>query len=301
MTIFRANPASDEKFCLSESPVWDALRERVLWVDIDQGEVFEGILIGELVKTTKRHSFGGTVGAVVAAKDGRLLVAGHEELVVVSLTDERTKGPRVVPLGTKSRTNDGAVDPAGRFIIGTLSLGQDEGEERLVRVEDDGQITLIDTDLGLSNGIAWSSDGTRFYSVDSLPGIVWVRDYDAVTGWIGQRHELLRILDGSPDGLCIDTNGNLWIAIWGAGEVRSYSSGGQHLDTVRVDAPHTSSVAFVGPDRDLLLITTAQADLTPEQCELFPNSGRLFTARVGAVGVPTTFWSAAWIDKVPVH
>ena len=91
----------------------------------------------------------------------------------------------------------------------------------------------------------------------------------------------------------MDTEGNLWVAIWGAGEVRRYAPDGTVLSTVHVDAPHSSSVAFVGERLDTLLVTTARKDLAAEQLERHPDSGRLFLARVDAVGVPTTPWSPA--------
>ena len=303
--------------------MWDAARERVLWVDIEGGAVLEGVLDGEVVEVVARHDLDGTVGAVVPSRDGRLLVAGQEELVVLDPAGGRTPGPRtpgprmlaagtrspgprIVAAGTHSRTNDGAVDPAGRFLIGTLALEHLEHlehRERLVRVEDDGALTVLDEDLGLSNGLAWSPDGSRLYSVDTTARVVWVRDYDAVTGAVGRRHEHLRFGDPHPDGICMDADGALWVALWGTGQVRRYADDGELLATVEVDAPHTSSVAFVGPDLDVLLITTARTGLTPEQLAAHPDSGRLFTARVDAVGVPTTPWSGSWapLDPTPAN
>jgi len=90
----------------------------------------------------------------------------------------------------------------------------------------------------------------------------------------------------------VDTDGNLWVAIWGAGEVRSYTPAGERLATVTVPAPHTSSVAFVGSARDTLLITTAREQLSSVALDEFPLSGHLFVAHVHAIGVPTTPWSA---------
>lgn len=294
MTIYHAHAASTDTFILGEGPVWDAAHNRVLWVDVNRGEVLEGLLADDTVELTARHPFDGMVGAVVPSADGRLLVAGQEELVVVSPSGRRTRGPRIVRAGVRSRANDGATDPAGRFVIGTLALDDREGHESLLRVEDDGRLTVIDDNLSLSNGITWSADGSLLYTVDTIPQVVWVRDYNVHTGAIGARREHLRVMDGFPDGMCMDTAGNLWIAIWGAGEVRRYAPDGTILDTVRVPAPHTSSAAFVGPDRDLLLITTAQKDLTRVQLDEYPDSGRLFTARVDAVGLPTTAWSGSW-------
>ena len=294
MTIYQANPASKDAFILGEGPVWDAAGNRVLWVDINRGEALEGVLAGDTVELIAGNSFDGMVGAVLPAAGGSLLVVAQENLIVVSPTGARTAGPRIVPVGIASRTNDAAIDPAGRLLIGTLALDTREGAESLFRVEDDGRLTVIDDDLWLSNGIAWSADGSLLYTVDTLRQVVWVRDYDAVTGAFGARREHLRVTGGFPDGICMDTAGNLWIAIWGAGEVRRYAEDGTIIDTVRVAALHTSSVAFVGPDRDLLLVTTAQEDLSDKQLEEYPDSGRLFTCRVDAVGLPTTAWSGSW-------
>jgi sugar lactone lactonase YvrE len=186
---------------------------------------------------------------------------------------------------------DGTCDPTGAFLIGTLALDDSHGGESLVRVEGDETITVLDDDLNLSNGLAFSVDATLLYSVHSVPGVVWARSYDAATGAVGARREWLRITDGTPDGLCVDADGHLWIAIWGAGQVRRYTPDAQLAGIVEVAAPHTTSVAFVGDDLDLLLITTATADLTAEQLAAHPDSGRLFLARVGVTGLPVTAWA----------
>jgi sugar lactone lactonase YvrE len=151
---------------------------------------------------------------------------------------------------------------------------------------------VLDADLTISNGLAWSPAGDVMYSVDTVPGVVWSRPYDPATGECGERTQLVRLGHGGwPDGLCVDTDGNLWVASGGGAEVRCYTPAGERLATVSVPAPHTTSVAFVGPDRDTLLITTATDQLTVAQLEEFPLSGRLFTAHVGAVGEPITPWS----------
>lgn len=112
--------------------------------------------------------------------------------------------------------------------------------------------------LTLSNGLGWSPEGSVLYSVDTIPGIVFTRAYDPSTGACGESSVALAIDDGSPDGLCVDADGNLWIAIWGAGQV---------------------------------LITSTRNDLSPAQLARFPSSGHLFTVRVGISGLPTTPWA----------
>jgi sugar lactone lactonase YvrE len=288
MQTFHAAPATDETYQLAEGPVWDQARERVLWVDIDAGEVLTGELHEGRVRRTVRQAFGETVGAAVCSADGQLLVARRRDLLVVA----SGRSVPVIPADKASRFNDGACDPAGRFVVGSMALDGRTKDDALYRLEHDGGVTVLDDDLTLSNGLAWSPDGARMYSIDTKPGTVWVRDYDPGSGsGSGTRTQLLGISDGSPDGMCVDTDGNLWIAIWGAGEVRCYTPGGDQIAIVHVGPPHTSSVEFVGPDLDRLLITTATSELGPAQLDEFPDSGRLFTARVGARGLPSTPWS----------
>jgi sugar lactone lactonase YvrE len=149
---------------------------------------------------------------------------------------------------------------------------------------------VIDDDLGLSNGVAWSPDGDVLYTVDTTAKTVWSRPYDTASGRWGEREAAFGVSDGSPDGLCVDAEANLWVAVWGRGEVRRYSPRGDLLAVVRVPAPHTSSMAFVGSDRDRLLITTARDDLSPGDLAAYPDSGRLFLADVETTGLPTHRW-----------
>jgi sugar lactone lactonase YvrE len=219
------------------------------------------------------------------------LVAGVRALVVIGTDGDRRPGPSVLPAGSARRLNDGACDPAGAFLVGSLPLAGGSTSEVLVRVAPDGTVTVLDDDLTMSNGLAFSPDGGLLYSIDSGPGVVYVRPYDAATGKAGPRSELIRISPGTPDGLCVDATGHLWIAVRGAGEVRRYTPDGAIVGVVEVPAPHTTSVAFVGDDLDQLLITTASADLDAGQRSRHPDSGRLFLARVGVTGVPVAPWA----------
>jgi sugar lactone lactonase YvrE len=295
---FTAVPASTDVYALGEGPLWDPTRGRLLWVDIVAGTVHEGVLAPETgaVIATGRRSFPTTVGAVAASSDGRLLVAEESSLALIDSEGNRTELARVLPRGVRSRLNDGAVDPAGRFLIGSLAQDGRRNQEVLARLEESGCV-LLDTDLTLSNGLAWSPAGDRFYSIDTIPGTVWVRDYEPVTGRVGPRRELFAVTDGSPDGLCVDAEGNLWIALWGRGRVECRSTRGDLLAVVDVDAPHTSSAVFAGPDLDVLVITTATQGLAEKDLAEHPDSGRLFTAKVGVRGLPTP----AWVPPAALH
>jgi sugar lactone lactonase YvrE len=293
---YTARVATQQQHLLGEGPLWDPIRDRVLWVDVDRGEVHSGRLAGDAIEAGPVLTFPETVGAVVCAPDGTLLVAGRRALFTVLPSGEQVPGAKLLPDDVDSRLNDGGCDPAGRFLVGSMALdGRAEGDW-LWRIEDDGkQTTTIDSDLTLSNGLAWAPDQHTMYSIDTTPGVVWARDYDPASGALGVRRSLFEKIEGAdddgPDGMCVDVEGNLWIAIWGAGEVRCYSPGGEVVATVQVDAPHTSSVAFVGPDLDLLMITTASGDLSAQQLQQHPKSGRVFTARVATTGVPVPYWN----------
>lgn len=292
--MFEAVPASSRRHILAEGPVWIAETSTVLWIDVEAGSVFEGRLDGDRIEESRKLDFDSRVGAAVPGIDGSVLVAASDRLVVVSPDGSLREGPEIVPSGVLSRTNDGGCDPAGRFLVGTMALDDRTGEERLYRVESDGALTILDSDLTLSNGLGWSPDGRLLYSTDTEPGVIWVRDYDATTGATSARREHLRLEGESPDGLCVDSRGYLWIAVWGTGEVRSYTPVGELAATVTVPCPHPSSVAFVGDQLDVLLITTASRDLSDSELLRYPDAGRLFLARVDAIGTPTYPWSASW-------
>jgi sugar lactone lactonase YvrE len=263
----------------------------VLFVDIPAGTVHEARLDGDRVEVTGSRSFDQTVGAVAVAADGGLLVAGARALIAVDGDDvRRAVGPDVIPAGARRRLNDAACDPAGRFLVGSMALDDTHARDVLVRLDGD-ELTVLDDDLTLSNGLAWSPDGRLLYSIDSTPAVVWVRDYDVTNGAVGPRREWLRLTDGTPDGMCADAQGHLWIAVWGAGQVRRYDPDGGLVGVVDVPAPHTSCPAFVGPGLDRLLITTATSELTAEQRAAYPDSGRLFLADVGVTGQPATPWA----------
>ena len=281
---FTARPAGTPAYELGEGPLWDAGRNRLLWVDILGGEVLAGRLDtgSGTIDVTGSWSFDDLACAVAVSAAGDLLVAGRDDLTVVRGDGSRAVLARSPQEG--SRFNDGGVDPRGRFLIGGMALDDSEGTQRLLRLDGD-RLTVIDDDLTLSNGLAWSPAGDRFYSIDSVPGVVHVRDYPD-----GPRGDLLRITDATPDGMCVDAAGNLWIALHGGGRVECHAPDGGLLAVVDVDAPQPTSVAFAGPDLDVLVITTATEGLSPAELEQHPGSGRLFTARVGATGLPTPYW-----------
>ena len=265
---WQAVPAGPEGFRLAEGPVWDGPRDRLLWVEIEAGTVHTGRLTGDGVQATGSRMYDRTVGAVAVGRSGELLVAGTESLLI-DTGGEVLPGPRVLPAGAGRRLNDGKCDPDGVFLVGSLRFDEQPGGEELFRVGPDRSVTTVDSGLSLSNGLGWSPDGSLFYSIDTIPRRVHVREP-------GREPRIFVELDVSPDGMCVDTDGNLWIAIYGGGEVRRYHPAGQLTGVVEVDEAEVTCPAFVGPGLDRLLITTRP---------------RLFLADVGAVGQPANMWA----------
>lgn len=284
-------PATEEAFYLAEGPVWDPEGQRLLWLDIDAGELLEGQLDGATITVTGRRRLDASVGCVGLAADGTRVVAGRDRLYQIDVSGHIETGPRVLPPGSERRCNDGATDPAGRFLVGTLAVGGPSEHQALLRLEDDCSLTVIDDDLTLSNGIAWSADGREMFNVDTMRQVIYRRSYDPHTGDTGRRQVHVRLEQGHPDGIAMDDRDHLWVAVWGTGEVRRFAPDGTLTQRLRVPAPHTTSVAFAGQDLDVLVITTATEKLTAQQRTEFPDSGKLFLARPGVRGVPVAPWT----------
>jgi sugar lactone lactonase YvrE len=196
-------------------------------------------------------------------------------------------GPDLLGDRRDVRLNDGAVDPQGRFVVGTLALGEETGAEVLLRVSADGTVETLRDGIRLSNGVAFSPDGQTIYHVDTLASTVSKHSYtDGVFDHEEPWTTVLNDLPHYPDGLTVSADGSLWIAQWGGGCVRRHAPTGELLDVVMVDASQVSCPSFVGDELNILAITTAQEGLDTWS----DQSGALFLADVGAVGLPAHPW-----------
>ncbi|MGK5112870.1 MULTISPECIES: SMP-30/gluconolactonase/LRE family protein [unclassified Geodermatophilus] len=279
-----------------EGPRWDADRAELLWVDIAAGLVRRATVAADGTLTeTAVHPGGDTVGAVAPATAGGWLLAaggGFTHLagdgtarVLVTLAGE---GGTEASGGT--RMNDAACDRAGRFFAGTMAFDQRPGGGTLYRLDVDGTVTTVLDGLTVSNGIGWSPDDRTVYLADSGPGVVHAFDYDVSAGTFANGRVLLEFSgdEGVADGLTVDDDGCLWTALWGGGQVRRWSPDGELLAVVEVPVAQTSSCAFAGPGRDLLVVSTSTEGMDDAARAAQPDAGRLFTARPGPTG-PAAF------------
>jgi sugar lactone lactonase YvrE len=265
---------------LAESPVWDARRRSLLWVDIEAGQVHR-----YRPETGGDHAVavGVPVGAVALRRGGGLILAAGRGF---ALLDERTGSLEWRWAAARGdRMNDGKCDPAGRFLAGTLTRAQTPGAAALYRLAADGRVTTLIEHVTLSNGMGWSPDGTSFYFADTPLERVDVMDYDVATGAVADRRPFadLRDVPGRPDGMTVDADGGVWVAMARGGAVRRYAPDGRLDHVVELPVPKVTSVAFGGPDLADLYVTTSRAGMSQADLADLPQSGAVF--RVEAVGV----------------
>jgi len=266
---------------LGEGPRWDVEHGVLSWVDI------HGCAIHRWSPETNESEITQTsdvVGAVAATSDGRTVAAIGTSIVLDPGGPAETL-LAVLPAAdrTQVRCNDGRAGPDGAFWIGTMALDHRSPVACLYRVAPDGSVTVHLEHLTISNGLGWSSDGEWFYHIDTPSQTVTRRRFSVDT--LGRDVDVLTRLDpseGSPDGLAVDAEGGVWVALWGAGQVRRYDSSGQ-LDTVITTpgAPYVTALTFGGAELNRLFITTAR----PEAEQAGSHGGDLFICDVDTTGL----------------
>jgi sugar lactone lactonase YvrE len=175
--------------------------------------------------------------------------------------------------------NDGACDPQGRFWAGTMAYDESPGAGTLYRLELDGHCSTMLTGVTISNGIGWSPDGATMYFSDSGAGSVDAFDFDGLTGAISARRTLVHIDQPgiAPDGLTVDEQGDIWVALWGGWAVHRYAPDGSLRATIDIPAAQATSCAFGGGDRSTLFVTSARVRLEEAALERQPDAGRVFS------------------------
>ena len=261
-----------------EGPVWDERSQTLLWVDLTADEIHS------LEPATGRHatqSVGREIGIAVPRRGGGLALAVREGFATLDAAGRVTV--LADPLAPHVRMNDGAVDPEGRFWAGSMAYDAAPGAGSLFRLDADGSLTTVLDGVTISNGLAWDPDARFLYYIDSATGGVDRFDYDRASGAIGRRRRLIDMPFGEPDGMTVDADGCLWVAIWDGGQVRRYDPRGRLLESVEVPVTRPTSCAFGGPALDRLFITTSRLGLDVGD----PVAGALLVVDPGVAGLAT--------------
>jgi sugar lactone lactonase YvrE len=294
---YRSRPVTAEPNEHAEGPCWDARTGRLLWIDQYAGLVTVGDFdpTAGQVKPARTYRLGSPVGAVVPSRGlgGGWLTASAqgfahlaEDGAVTLLAQPEADTP------ARTRMNDGKCDALGRFWAGSMAFDKTAGAGSLYRLDPDLTVTVALRGVTISNGLAWSPDGTQLYYIDTPTQRV-DRFRIASDGTLHDRAPVIGIEDGFPDGMCIDDEGCLWVAVWGGHAVRRYSTQGELLAVVDVDAAQVSSCCFGGPDGRTLFITTSREGYGAAELAADPHAGTVFCAAVDVSAPPAAAFGAS--------
>ncbi|BCM66705.1 MULTISPECIES: SMP-30/gluconolactonase/LRE family protein [Streptomyces] len=263
---------------LGEGPTWDPATGRLIWLDIlgMRLHTYDPASGRRTVRTTPQH-----IGAAKPRAGGGLVLNLRDGVGLLD-PDGTFRWLHHEPVPGR-RANDAAVAPDGSLWAGTMRYDEAPGGGTLSRLTGDGTVRTVLPDVAVSNGTGWSPDGRLMYYIDSPTRRVDVFDHDA-DGRVGNRRPLVEIEEGAgfPDGLTVDAEGCVWVALWDGGAVRRYTPSGDLDRVITLPTPRTTACAFGGPDLTDLYITTARTGLSSPH----PLSGSLLVIPGAGQGLP---------------
>ena len=279
--IYEAKCVYDGKAAHGESSWWDDKRQAVLYMDCAGARILS---YDPLTEEKREYPLPFNPMAVIGCEDGGYVAASED--TVYMLDDDFTVKKEIVKVThgkPTDRFNDCKCGPDGAFYLGAMGTLGEPDEGRLYRLTPDGELSAVIDGVGISNGFAWSKDTRTLYYTDTIHHEIYA--YDFYDGRVSNRRVIFRDAGVLPDGMCIDADDNLWVALWEAGRVICVDTvSGAVLHEVRVNAPLTSSAVFGGRELDTLYITTSRLGLNKEQTDKYPLSGGLFAVKVKARG-----------------
>jgi len=274
----RAEQLTDPVAHHAEGPVWSPGWGGLRWVDMLAGDVLSLGADGNV----ERRSVGDIAAALRPRRDGGAVIA-IERGFLLEDPDGSLTGLGELWDDEQVRMNEGGCDPDGRFYCGSMAYQQTPGAGSLYRLDADRSVSVVLSDVTISNGLEWSPDGAHAYYNDTATGQISVFDYDFVNGLSGRRVFVQIVDGGGPDGLTVDVDGGVWTALFDRGEVHRYSPRGALDEVVEVAARQVTACTFGGDDLDRLFITTSREGLEPGEDLL---AGSVFTAAAGVRGIP---------------
>lgn len=262
-----------------EGPVWSERWGGLRWVDMLAGDILSLAADGTIVR---RHV--GRVAVAVRPRHRGGAVIGVERGFALEDANGAVTHLDEVWSSDSVRMNEGGCDPDGRFYCGSMVYDQGPGAASLYRLDPDGSVRMVLEGVTVSNGLEWSPDGSLAYYNDTATHRTDVFDYDGETGLTGRRPFVdLSSEAKRPDGLTVDRQGGVWVALSNGGSVRRYTPDGALDGVVKVPARKVTACTFGGPGLDQLFITTSREGIEPGDD---PLAGSLFRADVGVAGLP---------------
>jgi sugar lactone lactonase YvrE len=281
----RAEQVTDPVAYHGEGPVWSERWGGLRWVDMLAGDVLSLAADGTI---DRRHV--GSVAAAIRPRRRGGAVIGVERGFVLEDADGTLTHLGELWSDTHVRMNEGGCDPDGRFYCGSMAYDQRPGGGALYRLDPDGSVHVVLENVTISNGLEWSPDGSRAYYNDTPTQRIDVFDYDGESGLTGRRpFAEVPAEAGGPDGLAVDEEGGVWVALYGGAAVRHYTPDGVLDEVIEVPAKQATACTLGGQDHKQLFITTSREGLEPGED---PWAGSLFQAAVGVAGLPVREFAA---------
>jgi len=283
----------DGHYTLGEGPLWDVDEQRFYWLDCHHNTIFRSTARGTEIETWTTPT---TIGSLAIRKGGGAIVSLRNGLHLFDFKTGTLDFVAYPEEGMENiRLNDGKVDRQGRFIVGsydeTMFGPAPNANPRgsLYRLDTDLTLTKLESGIAVSNGPCWSPDGATFYFADTWANTVWAYDYDGATGTPTNKRDFVKGSGGGmPDGATVDSEGYFWNA-WngagsGSGDVRRYAPDGTLDRRIQLPSMKVTSLAFGGPNLDILYVTSMNMTGFPEDR---PEDGGLFAITgLGVTGVP---------------
>ncbi len=281
--MFELIDTIDVENTLGEGVTWDTETQTVWWTDIQEKKLFS-YQVAERKMSTFNTPYR-LCAFALTKQTGVLLAAFDCGIGLYNLETGSTEWLFQFPGDATVRFNDGRTDAKGRFWVGTLNEDGDKtASSGLYRVDTNMSVTKVEADVGICNGLAWNADATCFYMADSSKQIVYQYRFDNDSGEISDKSTFTQLpATTSPDGAIMDSDDNLWSALWGGSCVARFTPEGEQQDFA-VPAEQPTCVAFGGENNDLLFVTSARYALSDEAIEAAPKSGSLFIYRTGFTG-----------------
>jgi sugar lactone lactonase YvrE len=272
---------------LGECPLWSTAENVLYFVDIKNATIHRfDPASGALSSVVLPEE----VGCIGLAKAGGFVAGLRSGIWLVNPDGQLVRKLADNPEDqATSRFNDGMVDPAGRFIAGTVDETRSNGTASLYRYGKSGLATLM-CGLLTSNGTAFSPDGRTLYHSDTLRYVAYAHAYDPATGLISDTREFIRFAPtdtdrSRPDGAAVDVEGCYWTALFEGGRVQRYAPDGTLLAEYATPALCPTMVAFGGADRKTLYVTSARVGRPEAELAQYPLSGGLFAMPVDVAGL----------------